>query len=384
MKEKINNFLLVANYASDYGYAWWLMENYWIEVANLINSNKSKAYLIYPKITTISEAIKKSKIIVCELAFKFEKAEQRRAIKLFLKKNSIKYIYLTDKSYFSINYFYLRCWGVKKIIIHDHSPGERSRPNFFKGIIKRFIHELKIFSADQYIGVSKFVYDRFLKIGCIPKQRCSYVLNGINPFKKCDRILNYAIKQFNLPNDALLVVSTGRATFYKGLDFIIECAEELIKTHKIETLYFIHCGDGVDLIHFRMIIKEKQLEDRFILAGMRKDIKEILLSCNIGIHASLGEAFSLSILEYMSAGLACIIPDNCGNKEAVIHDYNGLIYQTRNKKEVIEFVIKLVNDKKYRDKLGANAAYTVDKLFNIERANKELLKIISTVFRNRD
>lgn len=180
-----------------------------------------------------------------------------------------------------------------------------------------------------------------------------------------------------MPKNAIIAVSTGRATIYKGIDFLIECADEIINRQKIDRIYFIHCGDGMDMEYFRKLVSTKNLGEKFILAGQRSDIKEILLSSDIGVHASSGEAFSLSILEYMSAGLACIVPDNCGNNEAITDGHNGLLYGTRNKKEFVECLMRLAEDQSYRQQLGCNAAKTVDLHFRIERANRELIHIIA-------
>ncbi len=376
-KSSVNsNFLIVANYASDYGYAWWLMENYWVEIATYAQRREAKTFLIYPEIRTISDKIKYSKIITVQLPYDFSTSKKRNNIKRFVRENNIKYVYLTDKEYLSVSHSLLRLWGVKVIIIHDHSPGERDVPKLFKRALKKLSHKINIFSADRYIGVSNFIYRRFLEVGCIPKDKCSYVLNGIEPYEMKFKIDDYAKKQFNLPEQAIIAVSTGRATVYKGVDFLIECAEEIINKKNVEFLYFIHCGDGNDFVEFRKMISEKNLEKRFILAGKRSDIREILLSCDIALHASIGEAFSLSILEYMSAGLACIIPDNCGNREAINDGQSGLLYETRNIADFIGILLKLYENRDYREYLGKNAREAIEKHFNIKRANKDLIRII--------
>jgi len=124
-------------------------------------------------------------------------------LKNILQSNSIKHVYFTDKEYYSLKYFKLRTWGIKRIIIHDHKPGERPYVFGIKRILKNTIHRLGIFSADLYIGVSYFVYLRMLNNACLPPNLCAYVLNGIQPIEIKKEDEKYVNKTFHLPDSAL-------------------------------------------------------------------------------------------------------------------------------------------------------------------------------------
>jgi hypothetical protein len=53
-----NTLLLVANYLSDFGYAWWLMESFWAKLAEHY-SGSNQVILTYPKIERLPENIHK-------------------------------------------------------------------------------------------------------------------------------------------------------------------------------------------------------------------------------------------------------------------------------------------------------------------------------------
>lgn len=371
------NILFVANYESDVGYAWWLMENYWVEISKFFYKRNRLCFLIYPKITKLPKNILDSPIHVLEHDFSDRSKHGRERLRRIISDNNISSIYLTDRKYYDIFYLLLRLWGVKVIINHDHSPGERTPVPVYKNIFKKLIHSFEIFSCDYYIGVSKFVYNRFINCGCIPSSKCFYVLNGIVPIEINDQFRFYAHEKFNIPKDAIILVTTGRATFYKGIDFLIRCANLLINESKEDNLYFIHCGDGPDLITFKQMVKDYNLNNRFIFAGRRSDVPEILQSCDIGIQASKGEAFSLSILEYMSAGLATMVPDHCGNSEAINHGVNGLLYKPEDVQSLMGHLKNIIRDRDLRSKIGSSAGQTVREKFSINKCNIELIKIVS-------
>lgn len=373
------NILLVANYPSDIGYAWWLMENFWAEIAGHFANQGRESFLIYPKIANIPQRILDAPIQVHELNYRDRTLENIEKLKVFIQKHNIDIVYLTDKAYYDTLYFKLRSWGVKKIINHDHTPGERPPAKPVIGFLKRMLHHTGIISCDHYIGVSKFVQDRLISSSCIPKNKTSYVLNGITPIQLDKAYQYHAHQQFDIPQQAVIVITTGRATFHKGIDFIIECANSLINKKHCDNVYFIHCGDGPDLPAFKDMVKEYKLEKQFIFAGQRQDVRCLLQSCDIGIQASAGEAFSLSILEYLSAGLATLVPAVCGNGEAVADGVSGYLYPGKDLDFVVEKLFTLVHNPDLRQSLGQRALASVHEQFTITRANHELVQLLDEI-----
>ena len=66
-KPSNGNILLVANWESNVGYAWWLMENFWTTIAKHFDDRS--CFLIYPKITVLPESISTTSIKTSELNF---------------------------------------------------------------------------------------------------------------------------------------------------------------------------------------------------------------------------------------------------------------------------------------------------------------------------
>ena len=236
--------------------------------------------------------------------------------------------------------------------------------------LKSLVQRIPGYTADHFIAVTDFVYQRFLMVNCIPESKCHVAANGIQPFDLSATDENYAHRLFNIPENATIVVNTGRASFYKGIDFLIRCAEKLVNEQHDAELYFIFCGDGPDIDAFKKLSRELNLEKNFIFAGKRSDIRQILPSCDIGFHASQGEVgYSLSILEYMSSGLVTIVPDRPSTSLATRHDYNGLTYNARDIDSACE-AIKRSLDPALRNRLQSNAIESVKKNYNITITNQ--------------
>ena len=132
---KNRNILLVANWESNVGYAWWLMENFWVTISNHFGKQGKVSYLIYPKITKIPESIASSGIEVSECSFQDHSLANLGKLHRFIRSNNISYIYLTDSPPHSLFYLLLRFWGIKKIVVHDHTPGDRTPANSWKRLL---------------------------------------------------------------------------------------------------------------------------------------------------------------------------------------------------------------------------------------------------------
>lgn len=370
---------MVANFAPDVGYAWWLMENFWVQIAQAFLASGAHSFLIYPAIAGIPQSIAQAPIHVIKHDFSDRSRLGRKKLKTIITENSIKNIYLTDREYFSLYYAQLRKWGIKRIILHDHSPGERSPVSKWKFYLKRSIHTLTPFSCDYYIGVSQFICNRFARVAGIPSGRCFYVHNGIEPICVDEKRDYYTHDQFNIPRKASIIVSTGRATFYKNVDFLIRSADILVNKRDRQNVYFLYCGAGPDMATFQRIVHGFNLTDKFIFAGKRDDIRQILPSCDIAFHASHGEAFSLAILEYLSAGLATVVPNNCGNGEAIQDGVNGCLYEPGDLASAVDILCGLLDDKKSRAKLGAEATRSVEEKFALAKTNTQLMDLLSSL-----
>lgn len=373
------NILLVANWDSNVGYAWWLMESYWVTIADNFSKEERQSFLVYPKITVIPDAIKKSNITPIELDFHNHSFVSLNRLRSTIKLYGIKHIYLSDSPAYSLMYVMLRFWGIKTIIIHDHTPGERDIPGAIKKSLKSFVQRLPYITADHFIAATEFVRARLVDVLCIPNSKCSCAPNGIIPIDLSHYDKQYAQKTFNISLDRKIVITTGRATFYKGIDFFIECAHELINCQGINQLHFLYCGEGPDMDDFKSLVKNYQLANNFTFAGNRADIRDILPSCHIGFHASTGEVgYSLSILEYMSAGLVTIVPEGPSTSLATTNMENGILYKYRDLDSATKSIKDAFNNN-YPSILRYNAVNLIEEKLCLENTNRKLIEIMNMI-----
>ena len=372
--ESRNTLLCVANFPSDAGYAWWLMERFWALLAQEAVGRGGRAVVAFPKILKVSDALRSAPLVLEEKDISTGLRGLDGDTLRFIRRNRVRTVYLTDRHYWSPAYALFRACGVKSIILHDHVPGERQAPGHLRLLIKRSRYRMKPAAANLYLGVSKFVRERFTQIGGVPSELCTYVHNGVPPTPSTG--LKDVREVFGLPRGAQVVVSVGRAHPYKGIDFIMECAEALIRGEKRTEVVFLHLGGGPELERLRGMVRDRRLSDHFLLPGQRTDVALLLPSCQVAFHASQGEAFSLSILEFMAAGLPAIVPNHCGNPEAISHGETGYLYPLGDRRAAVQHLRELLDHPERAMTLGAAACRRVEEHFSLDRMDRAFMAAV--------
>ena len=355
--------MLVGNWPSDTGYAWKMIERFWIAIAQEFPDRKT--ILCFPKVTTVSPALSAAGIAIREFDFR-----RPAALYEFCRTNDIGLIYLTDHAYASGVYPRLRRCGVSRIAIHDHTPGQRTRPSAPKRLAKTAW--ARWFGADAYIACSEHVLNRLTEVGCISAQRCHLARNGID-LSRFPAPHSSIRGELALLQPTLLVVSSSRLHPYKRVADIVEAAALLTDLD----VHFIHVGGGPELPSLQTHIRDRGLTNRFTLLGQRDDVPNILAGCDIAVHASSGEVgLSLSILEFMASRLAVIVTDEPSVGRIIDEGRTGLTFAHGNVAALAAGMRRLVTDAGLRARLGEAAREAVASHYRIEDTVTSVVEVI--------
>jgi glycosyltransferase involved in cell wall biosynthesis len=370
--------LCVANYAPDEGYAWWLMENFWIMLAELGRGRGLKPLLLYPEDGVIPAHVVDAGIETAVHPFPGRGWPALwEALKLVRERN-VRVIYFTDRNYSSFAYLLFRLAGVRTLINHDHTPGDRPPVGGLRGLLKAAWRRFRPTACDIQLCVSPLVRQRAIENARIPAGRVAVVQNGIAPIQ-CSGDGDYAHRVLDIPASHLICITVGRANPYKRLDFVIEVARDAVFGLRREQLVFVHCGDGPDMDRLKSLVADAGLQEHFIFAGRRSDVHALLCSADIAIHAAMGEAFSLAVVEYMSAGLPLLVPDVPSVCQAVRHGETGIIYPDGDSSTAARLLVGLAGDPDTRRRMGSAAAEKVRESYTLEQMNKQFRDVIDVV-----
>jgi glycosyltransferase involved in cell wall biosynthesis len=352
--------LLVGNYEPHVGYAWKFIAQFWVALAR-----RRQCHLAYPSPGPIPEEIIQAGITPHTLNMREWESVA------FIRRHRIHTIYLTDWPAFSPLYALWRLAGVRRIIVHDHAPGDFPPARGVRRLFKRALHELRLFSADQYLGVAEHVSKRHVETWCVPPERCATVTNGIEPFDVSEADREAIRAELGIPHDSFVAIMVGRATRYKNFGFALECLPYLP-----DNVHFVHCGDGPELPSLQEQTRLKGLEGRMHWLGKRSDVRQLMAASDAAIHPSRGEAMSLALLEAACAGLPIVVPDTPSVSFIVDHMLDGLKYKAGDVPSAVLQLQYLMHPERRR-KLGANARQKVLERYTIDRTLAEFDEQVS-------
>jgi glycosyltransferase involved in cell wall biosynthesis len=164
------------------------------------------------------------------------------------------------------------------------------------------------------------------------------------------------IPKVNSKLDKKSIISIGRLSKEKGFVTLINIFKLVNDKYPDWNLNII--GDGIERQNIEERIKIHNLEGKIIMHGYRdrKYIEEELLNSSIYVMTSFEESFGLVLLESQSYGIPCIAFDCAkGATEIIKNNENGYLIKDRNIEDMAIKISKLIDDKKLRQNMGANA-----------------------------
>lgn len=370
------NTLLIANFDSGVGYAWSLIEDFWIAI-NKENQKINRGSIIcYPSISKIAPKIIEAKIAT--LTHDFNKKNINQIFKniQFILKNNIDTLYITDQKKRSYKYAIYRLFGIRKIIVHDHSPGVRKDQNSIIATIKKtFANMIPGVTCNAAFAVSPYIARRLHEINALPSSIIYDITNGI----KIRETPNYE----HVSSEIVKIVSVARLTPYKGIDFSLQAFAEAIQKLQNKKVHYYIIGDGPELQALIELTQTLALTDSVTFMGKLDHIKVIeqLEQCDIAFHPSKGEAMSLAILEYMQSELALLTSDNPSVCSAFEANIEGLTYEENNISDAAEKLQLLISNDEQRFRLGEAARKKVITCFSdtlmMDKFTEAYSKVIS-------
>lgn len=350
--------LAVGNFDSNTGYAWKLMEQLWCELSVFYRAKNYQTRVVFPSVSEVPDCLTEHGCIVEQEDFTSRSFGSVIRQAHYIRKNSVKAVYLTDQETRSFRFVVFRLCGVREIIMHDHTPGVRTRPGFLKMLLKTIANRLPLFSCTACFAVSPYVKQRLIDVNAVPPFKVYCVTNGID-------ISN--LKPIEGQDDKTVrIVTVGRASHYKGVDFALLVIRSLVFEQGCRNMRYELFGDGPDLKMFKRLAVELGIEPFVKFHGAVRNVAERLETCDIAFHPSKGEAMSLAILEYMRAGMPVVASDNPSVSSALIHENDSIIYEEGDVKDAVRALIGLIKSSENRKRLGESGRSRVEKEFSTE------------------
>lgn len=229
---------------------------------------------------------------------------------------------------------------------------------------------------EYLIAVSSSVKDQLIDHEGINKNKVKLIYTGID-LEEWNKSIPLSFRdEFNISKDEILITTVARFSKEKGHDFLIDSIKhfkDYIKMQNLEFPFkFVLVGEGELFDDIIDEAKSLHISDDIIFTGYRRDIENILKSSDIFVLPSNNEAFGLSILEAMAAGLPVITTDSGGTREIINEKLdNGILIEYGDKQKLAEGLVSLIKDEKLKKQYILNGYKALREHFNLEKTIEE-------------
>lgn len=182
-------------------------------------------------------------------------------------------------------------------------------------------------------------------------------------------------QQYNIPADAVVLVSVARLFMLKGHDYIIESARTLAE--RFPKAIWLFVGNGNLAEQYQRQIRELGLTERFRFTGLvaPEEVPLTIQASDILVHCSLREGLARTLPQAMLCKRPAISFDVDGARE-VVNANTGRLLEPKNVPQLIDACAELIADKDLRQQLGQNGWEQVHTQF----APKTMVDTIEGVY----
>jgi glycosyltransferase involved in cell wall biosynthesis len=223
-------------------------------------------------------------------------------------------------------------------------------------------------ALDHIIFVSQIAYDEFMSSQPqIDNKHLHVVHNSIAAPEPCTKA----------ESDAITLLFTGRIVPEKGVETLIRALAKV--GDKNIKLNICGTGKGDYINQLQLIASDHNVDQQIQWLGHVDSVWPEIARADIGIMPSTWrEPFGLSLLEYMSQGLAVITTNNGAQPEIITDGKDGLLVTPEDSDELADAISKLAKDSELRHSIGCAARETYLTRFCYESFYNTVAKIYNS------
>lgn len=253
-------------------------------------------------------------------------------------------------------------------------------------IKKDFLHRWIYKRLDFAFAISRVIAKNLVDTTPLTADKIILLHNSIdteifNPAKVDKDLVR---NEFNIGGNEILIGMMARFSPGKGHEEFIYAAELLLKKHN--NLRFMIIGEpskGEDkyAADIKMLASEKDVLDRLIFTGYRKDTPRVLAALDIFVFPSHAEAFGIALAEALSMGKPSVCSNSDGVLDIAVDGETSLLFEKMNWNDLAGKIERLIIDGGLRSSFGTAARKRAVEHFDIKVFTKKLIDIYNSLLR---
>lgn len=168
-------------------------------------------------------------------------------------------------------------------------------------------------------------------------------------------------KQFNLPENAFVILSVGELSVRKNHEVIIKAISKL----NIPNIYYLICGEGSKREYLEKLVVASGLSDQIIFAGAtaHETVLSLGHAIDLGAVPSLIEGLGLTGIEILAAGKPLVASNVHGINDYVKYGKTGISCPPHDVEAFSQAIYKMYSDKQFYEECRK---HTQEKAFEFD------------------
>lgn len=279
------------------------------------------------------------------------------------------------------------CTEMSGAYIDDHLTGVKAigKPMAKAAVAAR---NAKLRKADAFMAISTAVAQEFRDCG-VPESKIRLIFNGLDlaAFSQDSATPRDELRrELGLPQDATLLVYTGKLNAGKGLEYLVEAFATIAPQHPEAHLVLVGGGANQALSiedQLRRQVRDAALDPRVTFTGYTTRVPDYLRACDVFVFPSESEAFGLSLVEAMACGLPAVATDVGGIPDIVTSPALGTLVPPRDATALADAMRGVLNDPEQSAAMAEHGRASVCERFDAEAIARQHLELFTELVEAR-
>jgi len=237
----------------------------------------------------------------------------------------------------------------------------RFRHNLYpvgRDLLTKFIYSI----PDRIIAISEAVRDALIARGVKKNITVIYSSVDTGSFNPAAGDIR---RELNLPPDAILIGNTSTFTRVKGQEYLLQAFNIICDKHPCYLLFAGKPGEHFEDKYLRHV--ENRFRQNVIFLGHREDIPVVLKTIDIFVYPSFMEGLGTALLEAMAMERPVAVSDIPTFRNFIEDGISGVFFRPRDPESIAGKVLRLIQDKDLRERIGKNARAAILERFSFEK-----------------
>lgn len=195
------------------------------------------------------------------------------------------------------------------------------------------------FLCEHTTNVSVAAVQRYIDIQAAPKQKISFIPNGIDFSRFCPNpnARKLLRSMLNLEGQ-FMWLAVGRLEEQKDYPNMLKAFSHMPEHHRL-----LIVGEGPLLASLQELAQSLRVDSRVSFLGRRTDVPDLMNAADSYLMSSAYEGLPMVLLEAAATELPMVVTDVGGNREIVLEGQSGYLVKAHDPDALAKAMQKLVN-----------------------------------------